>query len=563
MSFRNIKLHNYNFKYTISRQRIVWCKNVYNGLSVILSTVKNIRWEEFEFNNECEISLIDDNDKISTKIKHMHTKPASLNYEIIGGAAYEILNKINYPAVNVRDFMDPTGDADIEIKMPILYNDEISNNDDLYDVAIPLLQSDGRMHTYLTTTIDWCFNKFLEQLNMHDLSALFPNSIPFDIAEYTEIPIESRVSDLFFKDVIIQNSHCHLVSFYASNMNLFKIQLVIKISDNNVVKIDHLVELLFDAFMLTKTIETKKFISRFVDFNNIGGTHAHLDHCKDLQTTNIKCDTDYNISNLNILLQSNFRAYEFRQGVFKEKNKTLYHKAINHIGRIIYLLELVINIKKYEKYKKMFRGNLQTFFADRQFIKSLLEGNQKKEDDPLDVLDNKVNDADVFKNILASLSKNPRFTKEQNKFIYDNLHLFFYKIGNNYKVKIIKIRVSDFLNMYLSKLAPPSISRLIMFAEHAIKGDPDDKRYNLFIKKIKQNEITARTRKFNRKESISSTKSDGEHKSREQNSNDLHDFKGIDSDESQFFSLESSKKDNVFGLGLKQSKKNKSKKYKK
>ena len=71
MSFRNIKLHNYNFKYTISRQRIVWCKNVYNGLSVILSTVKNIRWEEFEFNNECEISLIDDNDKISTKIKHM------------------------------------------------------------------------------------------------------------------------------------------------------------------------------------------------------------------------------------------------------------------------------------------------------------------------------------------------------------------------------------------------------------------------------------------------------------------------------------------------------------
>jgi hypothetical protein len=102
-----------------------------------------------------------------------------------------------------------------------------------------------------------------------------------------------------------------------------------------------------------------------------------------------------------------------------------------------------------------------------------------------------------------------------------------------------------------------------MFAEHAIKGDPDDKRYNLFIKKIKQNEITARTRKFNRKESVSSAKSDGEHKSREQNSDDLHDFKSIDSDESQFFSLESSKKDNVFGLGLKQSKKNKSKKYKK
>ena len=158
-----------------------------------------------------------------------------------------------------------------------------------------------------------------------------------------------------------------------------------------------------------------------------------------------------------------------------------------------------------------------------------------------------------------------KLTKEENDIIYQNLHLFFYKIGDNYKVKIIKIKVADFLNMYLSKLAPPSISRLINFAGHSITGDPDDKRYNLFLNKIKQNEITARTRKFNRKENVSSVMSEGEHKSREQNSDDLHEFEeNIDSDEkSQFFSLEPSP-DNVFGLGLKRkkSKKNKSKRKK-
>lgn len=562
MSFREIKLHNYNFKYTVSKERIVWCKNVYNGLSRLISIVKNIRWEEYEFNDECEISLMEEDDIYSApKLKRMHTKPATLKYEILGGATYELLNKINYPNVNLRDFMDPTGDADITITMPTLYNDEISEDEDFYDVAIPLLESDGRMHTYLRTTIEWCFNKILEQLNMHDLSALFPNSVPFDIAEYSEIPIESRVSDLIFRDVIIPNSHCHLVSFYASNMNLFKIQLVIKIADSNVVKIDHLIEFIFNDFMYTKTYDNKNYIVNIIHFPNFQGKQIELDYCKDLQTPNIsgdKCDIEYNINNLSTLFKSNFNAYEFRQGVFiKKKNE--YHKAINHIGRIIYLLELVINITKYEKYKKIFKATLQSFFTDIKFINSLLAGSQKKEDAPPDFV---INEKNELKFVMPKMRK---LTKEENDIIYQNLHLFFYKIGDNYKVKIIKIKVADFLSMYLSKLAPPSISRFITFAGHSITGDPDDKRYNLFIKKIKQNEITARTRKFNRKENVSSVMSEGEHKSREQNSDDLHEFEeNIDSDEkSQFFSLEPLP-DNVFGLGLKRkkSKKNKSKRKK-
>jgi hypothetical protein len=496
------------------------------------------------------------------KLKRMHTKPATLKYEILGGATYELLNKINYPNVNLRDFMDPTGDADITITMPTLYNDEISEDENFYDVAIPLLESDGRMHTYLRTTIEWCFNKILEQLNMHDLSALFPNSVPFDIAEYSEIPIESRVSDLIFRDVIIPNSHCHLVSFYASNMNLFKIQLVIKIADSNVVKIDHLIEFIFNDFMYTKTYDNKNYIVNIIHFPNFQGKQIELDYCKDLQTPNIsgdKCDIEYNINNLSTLFKSNFNAYEFRQGVFIKKKKNEYHKAINHIGRIIYLLELVINITKYEKYKKIFKATLQSFFTDIKFINSLLAGSQKKEDAPPDFV---INEKNELKFVMPKMRK---LTKEENDIIYQNLHLFFYKIGDNYKVKIIKIKVADFLNMYLSKLAPPSISRLINFAGHSITGDPDDKRYNLFIKKIKQNEITARTRKFNRKENVSSVMSEGEHKSREQNSDDLHEFEeNIDSDEkSQFFSLEPLP-DNVFGLGLKRkkSKKNKSKRKK-
>jgi len=552
MAFRNIKLHNYNFKYTTSEERIVWCKNIYNGLSVLISTIKNIRWEEYEFDNECEYEYLylkdqeDDNIYSSLDVKRMHTKPESrLSYQIFGGASYEILNKTNYSLVNLRDFMDPTGDVDIRIYIPMLYNDEISNNKKIYDVHLPLLESNGKMHTYLSTTIDWCFNQFLEQLNMHDLSALFPNSIPFDIAEYSEIPIESRVSDLCFKDVIIPNSHCHLVSFYAPKMNLFKIQFVIKISDSNVVILDHLIELIFMNFSNTSTYENKKYIPDIIHYENLSSVRRKVTgHCEYLQRNKVNCDIDYNIDALDTLLNDNFRAYEHRQAIFKHDIQSLYHKSINHIARIIYLLELVI--KKYKIYKSSFKSMIQSNFSNKDFIKSLLAGYQIFERKEL---------------INGLVDKIINFSKEENDIIYKNLHLYFYKIDNNYKVKISKIRVSDFLSIYLTKLSPSSLISF-SFAGHTIKGEPDDKKYDLFIKKIKQNVTTARTRKFIRKEKVSSVKSDGEHKSREQNSDDLHDFKGIDNDEPEFFSLESSKKDNVFGLGLKKTKKNKSKKYK-
>ena len=58
MAFREIKIRSYDFKYTLSKQRIVWCKNVYNGLSELLPIVKNIKWDSYVFNDNCNILCI-------------------------------------------------------------------------------------------------------------------------------------------------------------------------------------------------------------------------------------------------------------------------------------------------------------------------------------------------------------------------------------------------------------------------------------------------------------------------------------------------------------------------
>ena len=528
MAFREIKIRSYDFKYTLSKERIVWCKNVYNGLSELLPIVKNIKWDSYVFNDNCNISYINqESDETKNKTMLVTTTPnnsedaAPLSYTIFGGSTYELINKKHYKTVNLRDFMDPTGDADIKMKLPYVY---IEKPEYFNTYSIPLIDKEtNELNNYFRTTFRWCYDRVYEQLMLYDLNKLFPNSVPFNIDEYDEVPNEFKQPNLGFIDTAIGN--CRLISFYKRQVGSFKIQLVIKIEDEGTTKIDHLIEFVF-----------------MVGENN---EIVYQPESTAIQPARFDYFDEYRIDTMPDLLGGNIEAYAVRQNFFVEKQLNYYHKGFNHILRMIYLLELSIHIGEYEKYKKIFFNLLIQKFSKEHIINKILF---PEKEDPELLKKQQEEEEEEIKEELKQLGKERGFSealmnnfmkkkitanerKEKSKYIYENLHIYFYKLGSDNKMKLIKIKFSDFLEMYQYKLVPSAFANV--FSGELIKKDEINRKYNIFMKKIKENVKNMRTRKFHRTHNVSSVRSEGPASSRRQKTPEMQ----ADSGESELYSF--------------------------
>ena len=526
MAFREIKIRSYDFKYTLSKQRIVWCKNVYNGLSELLPIVKNIKWDSYVFNDNCNISYInEESDEEETKIETMlaTTTPnnsedaAPLSYTIFGGSTYELINKKHYKTVNLRDFMDPTGDADIKMKLPRVY---IENLKKYHSYFIPLIdQETNELNNYFRTTFRWCYDRVYEQLMLYDLNKLFPNSVPFNIDEYAEVPNEFKQPNLGFIDTAIGN--CRLISFYSPNANYFKIQFVIKIVDEGITKIDHLIEFVFAVGEKNEIVHNPE--------GGVGFLPATFDYYD-----------EYRIDTMPDLLEGNIEAYAVRQNFFVEKHLHYYHKAFNHILRMIYLLELSIHVDEYQKYKNIFFNLLIQKFSKEHIINKILfpekeEILKKQLEEEEKEFQEKAKQIGKERGLFNDFAMKKRLTvnerKEREKYNYENLYIYFYKLGSHNKMKLIKIKISDFLEMYQYKLVPNAYAKV--FSGELIKKDEINRKYNIFIKKIKEDVKKTRTRKFHRTRNVSSVKSEGPASSRRQKTPEIQ----VDSGESELYSF--------------------------
>jgi len=525
MAFREIKIRSYDFKYTLSKERIVWCKNVYNGLSELLPIVKNIKWDSYVFNDNCNISCInqeqDDEEKIETMLAtttpNNSEDAAPLSYTIFGGSTYELINKKHYKTVNLRDFMDPTGDADIKMKLPFVY---IENPKYFNRYLIPLIdQETNELNNYFRTTFRWCYDRVYEQLMLYDLNKLFPNSVPFNIDEYDEVPNEFKQPNLGFIDTAIGN--CRLISFYKRQIGSFKIQLVIKIEDEGTTKIDHLIEFVFMVGENNEIVYHPE---------GVGIQRARFDYFD-----------EYRIDTMPDLLEGNIEAYAVRQNFFVKKQSNYYHKGFNHILRMIYLLELSIHVDEYQKYKRIFFNSLIQKFSREHIINKILfpekedpELLKKEEEEAKEEL-KEAKEKGFVEAFMNSRKKKILLTasekKEKSKYIYENLHIYFYKLGSHNKMKLIKINISDFLEMYQYKLYPNAFANV--FSGELIKKDEINRKYNIFIKKIKENVKKTRTRKFHRTRNVSSVKSEGPASSRRQKTPEIQ----LDSGKSELFSF--------------------------
>jgi hypothetical protein len=351
----------YDFKYTTDNTRINWIKSVFPYMETLVNTVANIPYSSYKYYGDVvytyigETNLDGESDKYvppelqgiepkTNVINHAFKEEGnnSLDYSFFGGTCFELLNDA-YKNVNLYDFVDPTSDIDIAISaiMPEHKDTEIYNelmrknrfNEIIKKLCLVVDKSLEEpdlvpyLNPYFRDISNFIFENMLTNLNQINLN--FKNSVPFDINEYESIENEVKNDELGYIVQDIQNSNAKLVCYLDSDLKTLRIQIILKVVVDDEIIIDHLLE-----FLVTSVIPTRSSIQKWII--TIPAQNAQQQQRSSLEGQTI------NISTLDTLIDDNLEAYKKRE-YEAEIEGPRRHKPINHITRIIYLLNLIKN----------------------------------------------------------------------------------------------------------------------------------------------------------------------------------------------------------------------------
>jgi hypothetical protein len=351
------QLAHYNdldFKYTFNKNRIKWIKNIYPYSYIFLEIPGLIEWENFKYRGPCQICIrneeeeeeeegvptfnltldvVDDNDSVTRSTALASSTNDLPKCIFFGGCVYEILSR-KYPNVNLNQFIDPTGDVDILLQLPKIQilNDNYENaprkldqNSYIFDKSDKTNETDPTwLNSYICALGKWLVESITNVLESEfdtpdKIRTMFKDIKDFELDRYSELEEYYKKPELGYN---IKNIHnlIYIASFITGDM--YKIQIIMKIGD----EIDHVLE-----FVYTDLISSYTVSDEGKGFTNISS--------RPFVTIDIN-GTKYNIDEVRKLIEGNMDAYLFRNRVINDKNKSAYHKALNHVGRLLYLLEL-------------------------------------------------------------------------------------------------------------------------------------------------------------------------------------------------------------------------------
>ena len=383
------KIKDIEFKYTTNISRKNWVKELYPYSEYLIHAVKNIDWDNYHFYGDCEYSNIiqdsyDDETPgefnfVSETLQHfkpetpkVKNKPKKVgnetpkveneapnvedeapkvkkenfpSYYMFGGSAYELLNKI-YTNVDLHTFCDPTGYIDIIVNLPKMPEHPTDKNAHLY-----FHTKDNTVNMFYKHFIDWLYNSFYKNIKIYEsqLENMFPNFIEFDINDYDINP--SVKTEHFLYDAK-KVGNLYIVRFKENDM--FKIQLVCKLNDT----IDHCLEFILklpflDVDFVNNIVKKSPSFNKFIP-----------DKFTRIQISN----STYNIQDISNLSAHTLSAYITRKTAImdNEQYKNIHYKVYNHVGRFIYLHELLYNNPDLfntpnDSYKKTYLFNFYQF----------------------------------------------------------------------------------------------------------------------------------------------------------------------------------------------------------
>lgn len=336
------KINILDFKYTLDDNRKLWTINMYPILSDLIKCVKQIPWDSYSYSGNAIISYEkhDEDNGESIEVldieKTFKVVSTPLKYNFFGGICYELISDI-YKNVELSWFVDPTGDIDINSVAP-----EIEPNEEILESAREIEKSypdaniipeirffagkNKTINPYYKHLITWIYEKVKAEIKDIDFSSKIPDLVDFDIDDYEHIPIEHKRAEMGFMHMKLKGGG-HLVSYVElpeadnSAKTMAKIQLVFKVKKNNVEIVDHVMEIVV-------TNQTM-----------VPGT-AMYDHRR-LNTMSLKKGRDeYIIQSFTTLVSDNIDSYGNRKQFLDKSERKYYHKALNHVGRLLYLFDL-------------------------------------------------------------------------------------------------------------------------------------------------------------------------------------------------------------------------------
>jgi hypothetical protein len=288
------------FKYTRNRERIIFTKSI--DKKKIFDAIGDINWSTFDFNGMVSLKTWDDERDMSVyKDVPVTAKSPEFPPKIFGGAVYELLN-IKFPSSDLYNYMDITGDIDVQIATPQLITANGSTEDImLYEMGH--IDDTGNINNLVMVYLTWLSNEFSTQIQNHKL---FNTRLQ---------PFEPNPNSLLVVDVYNNNTVYIVI---VREQHMIKVQVDIKIkgmSDS-----DHVVE-----FVLIEPSDGETFSKKYNQFK-LGTTNLH-----------IKGHT-YLIEDLPSLVNGNLNSMVNRIIILQNKqHDTIKYKFFNHVARLQYL----------------------------------------------------------------------------------------------------------------------------------------------------------------------------------------------------------------------------------
>jgi len=483
-----------DFKYTFSKNRIKWIKNIYPYSYIFLEIPGLIEWEKFQYRGPCQICTINEEEVVvdnptfnpnsvesntSTVVTHL-TGLASSTKDLpkcifFGGCVYEILSR-KYPNVNLNQFIDPTGDVDVLLFLPKIkiLNENIEQSprkldQDLHQDSYIFVISDKTtkteptwLNSYICALGKWLVESIYNILTLEfetpdKIKTMFPDIEEFDFREYDELKDYYRKPELGFNLMNIHNL-IYIASFIT--LDMYKIQIIMKIGN----EIDHVFEFVYAGLIQSYTQQA------------LGVGVTYLVNKRPFVSIDINGNT-YNIEEVRNLIEGNLDAYLVRNNTIYQKTKSSYHKALNHVGRLLYLLELHYqNTTTTIRYGNTFYNSIplssnKSDFFFNIMIELLFNPPETKYDKY------KKSDADKYKSMIyindfgidqlnKLLMMNPQLGNYNKytiiaEYILNNLYFFYVKNSRLIKIPCIDIIIG--YNKYFNKTNTPLFNKNYYF----------------------------------------------------------------------------------------------------
>jgi len=399
-------------KYSLSSKRQIWVEKNFQDYTKLIPILSTINYEVPSLTDiitDITFYKVSNDDGKKTEIETLPFNMSLENqftYYFMGGTVYDILND-NISGSNTELFLDSTGDIDVSIQIPhfktneviekkvIEYQNYFKNEDVEIEYSLDgfVFQKDERisrddehmnekrLNVFYENYSRHLYERVLEKLQLEKMDSSFSNTIPFDFSNENYFDIDS--SNPGFIDNAIGNAH--LIRTCIDNN--IKIQLVMKVEKNKTFVLNHIFEILIYCGNLEEIYKVPK-----IKYQSVNGI---------------------NIQKIDYLVIDNFAAYLERKDYL---GKDSFHKAINHVARLLYLLYLFKNYKNDDYVKQNINLFADTFLFQMDFF----------------------------------IKKMTRIDKRINK---DNAFLFYYKIKkNNYEIEKIKIFTKTVVKAFIDVL---------------------------------------------------------------------------------------------------------------